>query len=229
VSRLQQLLAEEGYLPVSWTPGSPEMVDRTQQMWYVTNPPQGTWRWPYANTPSTLKAMWAPGTFNVMTRGAVMTFQAVHGLEVDGIVGPKTWNSLISDALAHRQNPWGVTWVHVSMGRPETLSVWWNGQVVLQSLANTGIAQSPTVVGTYPVYLQYRSQTMQGVTPWGEHYSDPGVPYVSYFYGGEAVHGFHRSDYGYPQSLGCVEMPVNKAAIAWKYMHLGTLVTVTRG
>ena len=68
--------------------------------------------------------------------------------------------------------------------------------------------------------------TMKGVNPDGSHYSDPGVPWVSYFHGGDALHGFVRGSYGWPQSLGCVEMPPSNAATVYPYTPIGTLVTV---
>jgi lipoprotein-anchoring transpeptidase ErfK/SrfK len=68
---------------------------------------------------------------------------------------------------------------------------------------------------------------MQGTNPDGTHYNDPGVPWVSYFNGGDAVHGFLRGSYGSPQSLGCVELPYAAAATAFQLMNYGTLVTVT--
>jgi len=42
--------------------------------------------------------------------------------------------------------------------------------------------------------------------------------------------GYHyiaRGSYGYPQSLGCVELPYSAAAAAYPYLPYGTLVTVT--
>ena len=43
--------------------------------------------------------------------------------------------------------------------------------------------------------------------PDGSHYDDPGVRWVSYFNGGDALHQFNRASFGAPQSLGCVELP----------------------
>ncbi|SFU87044.1 L,D-transpeptidase family protein [Alicyclobacillus macrosporangiidus] len=226
VERLQQLLGELGYLPMRWVPDGPEPQTLDDEYRAVQSPPKGQWRPAYPNTPPALTALWEESSFNTLVRGAVMTFQEAKGLGTDGVVGPQTWNALLKDALAEHQNPFGYTFVVVNTRVPQTVTVWWNGKTVLASPANAGIAQSPTVRGTFPVYLRYRTQTMSGVTPWGEHYSDPGVPYVSYFYGGEAVHGFVRASYGTPQSLGCVELPVDKAAVAWGYMHYGTLVHV---
>jgi len=34
------------------------------------------------------------------------------------------------------------------------------------------------------------------------------------------------SDYGIPQSLGCIELPLVDAAKAWPYLAYGTLVTI---
>ena len=39
--------------------------------------------------------------------------------------------------------------------------------------------------------------------------------WVSYFNGGDALHGFVRSSYGSPQSDGCVEMPVANAQVVY--------------
>ena len=50
---------------------------------------------------------------------------------------------------------------------------------------------------------------MSGTNPDGSHYADP-VTWVSYFNGGDALHQFYRSTYGWPQSLGCVEMTVQR-------------------
>ena len=77
------------------------------------------------------------------------------------------------------------------------------------------------------MYLRYTSTTMSGTNPDGSHYDDPGVPWVSYFNGGDAVHGFLRGSYGSPQSLGCVELPYSTAQGAYDLMNYGTLVTVT--
>jgi hypothetical protein len=53
------------------------------------------------------------------------------------------------------------------------------------------------------------------------------VPWVSYFNGGDALHGFLRASYGSAQSLGCVEMPYDVAHRVWGYTPIGTLVDVT--
>ena len=113
------------------------------------------------------------------------------------------------------------------MGSPETESTWHNGHVVVSGAVNTGIASRPTALGVYPVFEHAPSVTMSGTNPSGSHYSDPGVPWVSYFNGGDALHGFQRASYGTAQSLGCVEMPYAEAASVYRYTPIGTLVDVT--
>ena len=80
--------------------------------------------------------------------------------------------------------------------------------------------------GTFPVYARYTVTTMSGTNPDGSKYVDPGIRWVSYFNGGDALHGFPRASYGFPQSDGCVEMPIANAAVVFPLTPLGTLVTV---
>jgi lipoprotein-anchoring transpeptidase ErfK/SrfK len=68
---------------------------------------------------------------------------------------------------------------------------------------------------------------MTGTNPDGSHYSDPGVPWVNYFNGGDAVHGFPRGSYGTPQSNGCVELPIETAAKVFPLLAIGDLVIVS--
>jgi len=225
--RAQQLLARLGYLPLHWKPLLTDAKVTLAQAWQ--SPPRGTWTW--RQQPEMLRTLWAsPGIDTVVTRGALMTFQRVSGLVPTGSVNLATERALDSAWLRRQRDPHGYNYAlvdeYLGSNHPETITLWHNGKVVLKSLCNTGIQQTQTPLGTYPVYLRYYSQTMSGTTPWGTYYNDPGVPYVNYIDGGVAVHGFPRAAYGFPQSLGCIELPIPNAAIAWLYLHIGTLVTV---
>ena len=224
VLRAQELLASLGYLPLSWS--GPAASTPSEQLAAAYSPNPGSFQWRYADTPTLLRAQWAPGQLTPMTTGAVMTFEAQAGLAADGLIGPQVWKALILAADKNETAATAYSWVYVSETLPERLSIWQSGRIVLTSLTNTGIPATPTALGTYPVYLRYTSQTMSGVNPNGTPYVDPGIPWVNYFSGGDAVHGFVRAQYGFPQSLGCVELPIAEAAIAWQHMQYGTLVTV---
>jgi peptidoglycan hydrolase-like protein with peptidoglycan-binding domain len=233
--RLAQLLGQLGYLPLSWRPAffghrAEEIVGPpgswlAEQGALAYSPPAGQFRWE-PGYPSSLAGMWSPDVFNVILRGAVMAFQSEHHMTIDGMPGPALWDAVFRAAAADSSNRDGYTYAVASKGSPETLTIWHDGRLVLSSPANTGIPVAPTVDGTFPVFLRYRFQIMQGTNPDGSSYADP-VSFVAYFNGGDAVHYFPRASYGFQQSLGCVELPYAAAEQAWPYLTYGSLVTVT--
>ncbi len=227
ILRLQQLLAETGYLPVEWTPAG-EPVARTPQAQLAAaiDPPAGHFRWPYANSPKELRGIWRTGKWNEIVRGAVMMFQHDHRLDVDAFVGPHVWRALLADAVAGRRRTAGYSYVYVHRSVPQLLTLWHDGKVVLTSPGNTGVPAAPTQLGTFPVFEHIPVGTMSGTNPDGSHYHDPGIRWISYFNHGEALHAFNRSSFGTPQSLGCVELPLTTAAKLWPYTPIGTLVTI---
>ena len=221
--RLQQLLAQLGFLPLSFTPADPTPVAPTD----MAVAQVGTFSWKWAAMPATFTDLWSPGVSNVVTQGAVMAFEGQHGLKTDGIPGPNVWQALLDASTAGTADNYPYyDWASVTTSLPEHLDIWRNGQIAYSTLANTGIEAAPTEEGTWPVYARYVSTTMSGTNPDGTTYKDPGVPWVSYFHGGDALHGFNRSSYGYPQSLGCVELPPAHAGVVFPFTPIGTLVTV---
>ncbi len=230
---LAVLLAEQGYLPLIFAPDhtSPAMAD----LWGADaaadtpqgeayQPPPGLFSWD-SGYPASLVADWVPDQANVILEGAVMAFKSEHNMTINGSLTPQLWTALFQAQETGQQNTNGYTYAIANKGSPETLTIWHNGQVVLTSLANTGIAVAPTVDGTFPVYERFLNTVMIGFNPDGSYYSDP-VQFVSYFNGGDAVHYFARGSYGYPQSLGCVELPYNDAQQAYPYLTYGSLVSV---
>ncbi len=224
--RLQQLLANLGYLPLKFT-GQPVAGTPAAQEAAAIHPPAGSFDWAYPNTPSTLRSMWAPGTAGEMTRGAVMAFENDHGITADGVAGAGVWKALIGAAVSGHGSSFGYTFVQVSEATPESINVWHSGKTVVTGPANTGIPAAPTAKGTFAVFEHAPSVTMSGTNPDGSHYNDAGVPWVSYFNGGDALHGFQRASYGSAQSLGCVEMPYSEAHDVYQYTPIGTLVNVS--
>jgi peptidoglycan hydrolase-like protein with peptidoglycan-binding domain len=225
--RLQQLLAQEGYLPLDWTPAGSE-VPRTMrgELAAAVDAPAGRFRWRYAQTPHELQALWKTGEPNQITRGAVMMFQDEHDLVVDGIAGPRVWRAVLADAVAGKRRTDGYSYVFVHRDVPQLLTLWHDGRVVLTSPGNTGVPAAPTALGTWPVFEHIPVGRMSGRNPDGSRYDDPGIRWISYFHGGEALHAFPRASFGTPQSLGCVELPLDAAAKVWPYTPIGTLVTI---
>jgi peptidoglycan hydrolase-like protein with peptidoglycan-binding domain len=186
----------------------------------------GSFVWRYPNIPASLAAQWQPGVDTPLVTGAVMAFQSDHGLDDNGDLDAAFWADLFQAVAGDQVDKSPYDYLEVSTTLPETLSVWRDGAVIYTSPCNTGISEAPTAPGTYPVYARYLSTTMSGYNPDGSYYDDPGVPDVAYFNGGDAVHGFPRYSYGFPQSLGCVELPFAAAATVFPYDLIGTLVTV---
>lgn len=91
-----------------------------------------------------------------------------------------------------------------------------------------GAPDTPTVTGTYHVYLKYASQTMRGLNSDGTKYETPDVPWVTYFTGSYAFHGAPwRSSFGWSGpggSHGCVNMPVTAAKFIYDWSEIGTTV-----
>ncbi len=230
--RLQQMLAELGYLPYKFTGEEVAKTPEAQVAAATTEAPKGHFAARWGNLPAGLKELWTPGEAGVLEEGALMAFEEREGLEVDGVAGPVVWEALMKAVIAGNDKPEkgaanGYTYVWVSESLPETVNVWHNGKMILsEGAANTGIPGAETEAGTFNVFLRYEETTMEGENPDGSHYKDPGIKWVSYFNGGDALHQFDRASYGSPQSLGCVEMPNEEAEVIWPYTPLGTPVTI---
>jgi peptidoglycan hydrolase-like protein with peptidoglycan-binding domain len=223
ILRVQQLLAELGYLPLTFSPAASDVVTPLTE----AVPQVGNFSWRWQDLPSSLTSLWSPGTPNVITEGAVMQFEEDHGLTTDGIAGPQVWSTMLQAIRTgdRDQHPYNYVYVQKTP-EPENVTVYSDGNAVYNTIANTGIPAAPTPNGTWPVYARYTVTTMKGTNPNGTPYSDPGIPWVSYFYDGDALHGFIRASYGFPQSLGCVEMPYANAQQVFPLTPIGTLVTV---
>ncbi|HEY4927605.1 MAG TPA: L,D-transpeptidase family protein [Acidimicrobiales bacterium] len=220
--RLQQLLAQLNYLPVSFTPSGAAPAPAG-----AATAQAGTFAWRWTGLPPDFTSEWIEGAENPITKGGLMSFQRQHSLTVDGIAGHVVWTALLGDASAQKMNTEPYVDVLVSKQVPQTLTLYENGAPVMTGVAvNTGAPGADTVDGTFQVFEHVPSSRMQGTNPDGSTYDDPAVPWASYFNGGDALHGFVRSSYGTPQSNGCVEMPIAVAAQVWPLTPVGTPVTV---
>jgi len=225
--RLQELLAQLGYLPFTWKPASHTVISPANaraELSAAYSAPAGTFSW-QGSYPWNLTHQWKAGSYNMLEDGAIRAFESVDNLTMDGVAGRSVWSHLLTAVAQGKHDPNRYTYALASQNSPESLRVWQNGKQVFETAANTGIPQAPTVDGTFPVYLKYYYQIMKGTNPDGSKYADP-VYYVSYFNGGDAVHYFDRYSYGYYQSLGCVEVPWDAAKTVWPMLTYGSLVTV---
>jgi lipoprotein-anchoring transpeptidase ErfK/SrfK len=108
-------------------------------------------------------------------------------------------------------------WIEVILSE-QALIVWEGQTAVRRMIVSTGSAWTPTVTGTFRVYLKVRSQTMTG-----PGYTLPRVPHVLFFYGDYAIHGTYWHDsFGTPVSRGCVNLTLADAEwlFSWAGPHL---------
>jgi peptidoglycan hydrolase-like protein with peptidoglycan-binding domain len=226
IAALQQALARLGYLGARFHPrydvpvtSGPET--RRQAAENAFHPPRGALVPRPANAP---KAQ--IGQLDATTRGALEVYQANRGLEATGEADAATWESLLYDETVNRRDHEPYTWVSVSESLPETLQVHRGNHVVFTTLANTGVPGAETEQGVFPIYARYVSTTMSGEDVDGTKYDVPDVPWVNYFNGGDAVHGYPRESYGFPQSNGCVELPIEAAHTVFGMLAIGDIVEV---
>lgn len=114
---------------------------------------------------------------------------------------------------------YGAKWIDVNLST-QTL-VAYSGQVpVFQTRVSTGTAWTPTVAGTYSIYVKYVSAPMSG-----PGYYLPNVPYIMYFYRGYGLHGtYWHSNFGQPMSRGCVNLSTPDAEWLFNWAEVGTTV-----
>jgi L,D-transpeptidase catalytic domain len=166
------------------------------------------------------------GQLDTVTRAALTVYEGTHGLPAAQAPDERTWESLLHDLTFYRRDPRPYTWVTVGMSLPQTVEVHEGSRVALSSLANTGVPGAETERGMFPIYARFVSTSMSGTDPDGVKYDVPDVPWVNYFNGGDAVHGYPRAAYGFPQSNGCVELPIESARTAFGMLELGDIVWV---
>jgi len=150
--RLQELMAQLGYLPMTWKATSGPAIGAANaraQLAAAYRAPAGTFTW-QSGWPWALRSQWNPGKANILQVGAIRAFESVHKMTMDGIAGKALWSRLFTAVAKVQKNPNGYTYALANQHYPENLTVWHNGKVVLKTLANTGIPGRSTVDGTFP-------------------------------------------------------------------------------
>jgi lipoprotein-anchoring transpeptidase ErfK/SrfK len=230
VRAFQQALARLGYLPYTFRsiyglhfPGGAE--PRSMAAHHAFHPPTGVL---VANVRDAPPLDY--GQLDETTQGALTVFEAAHGIEAgetEGASDARIWESLLAAETEGRRDPSPYTFVTVTESEPETLEVHKGNHVVLSTPANTGVPGAETPTGIFPIFARDVSTTMSGTDVDGTKYDIPDVPWVNYFNGGDAVHGYERGSYGFPQSNGCVELPIATSKTVFGMLALGDIVYIT--
>ncbi|MGC9346660.1 MAG: LysM peptidoglycan-binding domain-containing protein [Anaerolineae bacterium] len=113
----------------------------------------------------------------------------------------------------------GGKWIDINLSAQRVTA--YQGQTAVYSaLASTGLPGTPTVVGTFRIYVKYLSTPMSG-----PGYYLPNVPHTMYFYRGYGIHGaYWHNNFGTPMSHGCVNLSLPDAAWFYSWAPVGTKV-----
>jgi lipoprotein-anchoring transpeptidase ErfK/SrfK len=115
-------------------------------------------------------------------------------------------------------------WIDINVSN-QTITAY-DGTTPLKTvIVSTGVARTPTVLGTYKIQRKYPSVRMTGGTPGIDFYDLPNVPYSMFFYQGYAIHGtYWHTNFGTPMSHGCVNLPTEEAKWFYEWAEIGTPV-----
>ena len=151
---------------------------------------------------------------NVIYAGMVLRIPANAIASAPAVPVNSVGNAVIPDPLANKQI--------VIVLHEERFYAYENGVLVRDVLVSTGLPMTPTVTGTFHIYVKYAAQLMVG-----PDYYLPNVPWISYFYEGYALHGtYWHHNWGHEMSHGCVNMPTDEAKWVYDWAPVGTTVTV---
>jgi hypothetical protein len=152
----------------------------------------------------------------VYDNGMRLALDAYHRLLGHG-VSPSLDGATVSDLLN------GVGEFHIRYPRHgkhaegdlsrQVLALIDNGKVVALYPISSGKPSTPTVLGSFHVYLK-----TPGYLPDGMYYS-------SFFTGGYAIHGFNPAP-DYPASHGCMRVPIVDAISIYRWLNVGDGVDV---
>lgn len=115
----------------------------------------------------------------------------------------------------------GERWIAVNLSN-QTASAYEGKNLIRTFVVSTGTWRTPTVTGTFRIYVKYRYADMAG-----PGYYLPDVPFVMYFYKGYGLHGtYWHNNFGNPMSHGCVNFTINDSAWIYDFASVGTVVFV---
>jgi lipoprotein-anchoring transpeptidase ErfK/SrfK len=115
----------------------------------------------------------------------------------------------------------GRKWIEINLSE-QSLTAWQGDVVVMHTIIASGKAATPTVTGRFTIGNKYKAQRMTG-----PGYDLPNVPYVMYFHAGYAIHGaYWHTNFGTPQSHGCINMWPDESRMLYEWAPAGTEVYV---
>lgn len=223
-----------------WIPGKGSRIGdypRFQGLQFKSTP-HNAFAWPLPLNTWTLPVYRAPGYNSPMTGktiSALVDMVQVYATQsADGVdwnmIGPDEWMEAryLATVTPNTTPPDGVTtgrWIDVNLAE-QTLAVYDNSQLVFATVIATGLQPFWTRPGLFQIYLKKEAETMRNNDPTDYYYLD-NVPWTMYFDKARALHGaYWRTQFGFPQSHGCVNLSVGDAHWLFNWAHEGDFVFV---
>lgn len=151
------------------------------------------------------------GRFDSATGRAFIAFRKVNGMSRRASAGSSVARKLAAGKGAfHLRHPGAGRHVEISIRR-QVMAFANKGKVLRIYHVSTGAPATPTVRGTYRVYMKDPGTNAKGMVK------------SNYFTGGYAIHGYAEVPV-YNASHGCVRVPVPSAASIYRWVHIGTRV-----
>lgn len=223
-----------------WIPGKGSRIGdypRFQGLQFKSTP-HNPFAWPLPIRGWSIPVYRAPG-YNAPLTGKTLTPQAdmvqVYATQnAEGVdwnmIGPDEWveASQLATVTPNTIPPEGVTtgrWIDVDLAE-QTLAVYDNYQLVFATVVATGLEPFWTRPGLFQIYQKKESETMRNNDPTDYYYLD-NVPWTMYFDKARALHGaYWRTQFGFPQSHGCVNLSVGDSHWLFNWAHEGDYVYV---
>jgi lipoprotein-anchoring transpeptidase ErfK/SrfK len=153
------------------------------------------------------------GTFDAATGRAVMAFRKVNGMarryDADRRVIEKAAAGKGAFKVRH---PDAGHHVEADLSR-QVLALIDGGKVVATYHTSSGAPATPTVIGTFRVYLKTPGTNAKGMV------------HSNYFIRGYAIHGYFDVP-AFNASHGCLRIPIPDASRVFNWLHIGDRVIV---
>lgn len=223
-----------------WIPGKGSRIGdypRFQGLQFRSTP-SNAFAWPLALNGWDVPVRRAPGFNSPLTSKTIYAYRdvvRVYATQVaDGVdwnlIGPDRWVEarMLATVTPRVTPPEGVTtgrWIDVDLAE-QTLAVYDNHQLVFATVIASGLEPFWTRPGLFQIYLKKEAETMRNNDPTDYYYLD-NVPWTMYFDKARALHGaYWRTQFGYPQSHGCINLSVGDAHWLFNWAHEGDYVHV---
>jgi peptidoglycan hydrolase-like protein with peptidoglycan-binding domain len=156
------------------------------------------------------------GVYDQLTQNAVLAYRKVRGFARIYTLDSGVIRGLLA-GVGSFQVRYPGQGSHVEADLTDQTLALINGSEVYRIYPiSSGKPSTPTVLGTYHVYLR-----TPGYLPDGMYYS-------SFFTGGYAIHGYDPAPV-YPASHGCLRLPIDDAIAVFDWVHMGMAVDVYYG